>query len=76
MNHIVLIKKHYFVWKVNQQMPKVVPAGLALKVITFYSSFVLLQFYEGVDPGLLFQLSHSNTAPIVFRTDSASATEK
>ena len=34
------------------------------------------QFYEGVDPGLLFQLTHSNMPPIVFKTDSATATEK
>ncbi|KAL4226589.1 FYVE [Mactra antiquata] len=48
------------------------------------SSMVLLgyevnrfnDYFEGVEADLLFQLSHANTEPVVFRTDSATATEK
>ncbi|XP_052249054.1 uncharacterized protein LOC127856886 isoform X3 [Dreissena polymorpha] len=34
------------------------------------------EFFEGVEQDLLFQLCHRGTAPIVFRTDSATSTEK
>ncbi|XP_052779804.1 uncharacterized protein LOC128217033 isoform X2 [Mya arenaria] len=34
------------------------------------------EFFEGVEAGLLLQLSHKGTTPLVFRTDSHTATEK
>ncbi|XP_060563641.1 FYVE, RhoGEF and PH domain-containing protein 6-like isoform X2 [Ruditapes philippinarum] len=45
-------------------------------VLLGYEVSRFTDYFEGVEADLLFQLSHANTDPIVFRTDSATATEK
>lgn len=45
-------------------------------VLLGYEVSRFTDYYEGVEADLLFQLSHANMTPVVFRTDSATATEK
>lgn len=45
-------------------------------VLLGYEVSRFTDYYEGIEPDLLFQLSHANMTPVVFRTDSATATEK
>ncbi|XP_045165344.2 protein piccolo-like isoform X2 [Mercenaria mercenaria] len=45
-------------------------------VLLGYEVSRFTDYFEGVEADLLFQLSHANTDPVVFRTDSPTATEK
>lgn len=41
-----------------------------------YEVQIMGAWYEGVEPGLVFTLTHKNTTPHLFRTESAASTEK
>ncbi|KAK3595627.1 hypothetical protein CHS0354_009591 [Potamilus streckersoni] len=67
----VLKDKVLYTFKASEDM-----AAITSMVLLGYEVTRFSEYYEGVEPGLVFECTHKNQPPVVFCTDSSAATEK